>query len=160
MKFIKADKGTFSFQIDGKEKHLLFEVLGLYPLIPASHHRLSKSEERVEDQQLLEQALAASRREHKKQVHAMLKANSRFRANEKGYRFSLKTAEMEWLLQVLNDVRVGGWLALGSPDGALEILAVLNDKTAPYLWAMEVAGHFQTVLLQAMNGSQSLTLED
>ncbi len=153
MKFIKADKGRFSFQIDGQEKRLLFEVLGLYPLIPAAHSRLSKSEERAEDQQLLDEALAEQRREHKKQVQAMLKAKSRFRANKKGFRFSLKAAQMEWLLQVLNDVRVGGWLALGSPDGALEILAALNEKTAPYLWAMEVAGQFQMVLLKAMSAS-------
>jgi hypothetical protein len=149
--FIKADKGIFSFQIDEREKRLLFEVLGLYPLIPASHSRLSKSEERAEDEQLLEQALAEQRRAHKKKVQAMLKAKSRFRANKQGFCFSLKAAQMEWLLQVLNDVRVGGWLALGSPDGALEILAALNEKTAPYLWAMEVAGHFQMVLLKAMS---------
>ena len=153
MKFIKADKGIFSFQIDGNEKRLLFEVLGLYPLIPASHSRLSKSEERAEDQQLLEEALAEQRRDHKKQVQAMMKAKSRFRANKKGFRFSLKAEQMEWLLQVLNDVRVGGWLALGSPDGALEILAAMNEKTAPYLWAMEMAGQFQMVLLKAMGAS-------
>lgn len=151
MKFIKADKGVFRFQIDKDEKRLLFEVLGLYPLIPASHARLSKSEERAEDQQMLEEALAGQRREHKKQVLAMLKAKSRFRANKNGYRFSLKAEQMEWLLQVLNDVRVGGWLALGSPDGALEILAALNEKTAPYFWAMEMAGQFQMVLLKAMS---------
>lgn len=150
MKFIKANKASFSFQIDGKEKRLLFEVLGLYPLIPAAHQRLSRSEERKDDQELLEEALAAQRHGHKKQVQAMLKAKSRFRANKKGYRFTLKPEQMEWLLQVLNDVRVGSWLALGSPDGALEILAALNEKTAPYLWAMEAAGHFQTVLLKAM----------
>jgi len=151
VKLIKADKEKFSFQIDGKEKRLLFELLGLYPLIPAAHQRLSKSEERAEDQQLLDEALAAHRQEQKKQVQAMLKAKSRFRANKKGYRFTLKPEQMEWLLQVLNDVRVGSWLALGSPDGALEILAALNDKTAPYLWAMEAAGHFQAIMLEAMS---------
>ncbi len=153
MRFIKAEKGRFSFQIGSKEKRLLFEVLGLYPLIPVSHQRLSKSEDRKEDQQMLEEALAAHREEHKKQVLAMLKSKSRFRASKPGYRFSLKAEQMEWLLQVLNDVRVGSWLALGSPDGALEILAALNEKTAPYLWAMEAAGQFQAALLQSMSAS-------
>ncbi len=151
MNFIKADKDKFSFQIGAKEKRLLFQVLGLYPLIPSAHAQLSKSEERAEDQQLLEQALTAQRQEHKKRVQAMLKARSFFRANKKGFRFSLKAAQVEWLLQVLNDVRVGSWLALGSPDGALEILAALNEKTAPYLWAMEVAGQFQMELLKSLS---------
>ena len=60
---------------------------------------------------------------------------------------------MEWLLQALNDIRVGSWLALGSPDGPVEILAALTDKTAPDFWAMEISGHFQAVLLAAVRGN-------
>ncbi|MDB6068313.1 MAG: hypothetical protein JWR26_4521 [Pedosphaera sp.] len=152
MKFIKAEKDKFSFQIERNEKHLLFQVLKLYPLVPVSHHRLSKDTERKEDQELLEEAVAAQRARHKKQVQAMMRATSRFRENKEGYQFWLKNAQMEWLLQVLNDVRVGSWLAIGSPDGPMEIYAALNEKTAPYFWAMEAAGHFQMVLLTAMSG--------
>ena len=152
MKFIKADKGKiqFSNQQD-KEKRLLFQILRLFPLVPAAHAQISRSEDRAEDQQLLEESLVEYRKEQKKQVLRMLKAKSRFRPNKNGSLFSLKAAEVEWLLQVLNDVRVGSWLALGSPDGALEILAALNEKTAPYLWTMEAAGQFQIELLQSMS---------
>jgi hypothetical protein len=58
---------------------------------------------------------------------------------------------MEWLLQVLNDVRVGSWLLLGSPDGPAETLAKLSHETASHFWSMEVAGQFQMVLINAMN---------
>lgn len=152
MKLIKTERGRFHFQIDAKEKELLFEMLRRYPVIPAAHQRLSKSEEKREDQELLDAALAEQRAQNKKQVTAMMKAKSRFRKNKNGWRFSIAAAQMEWLLQVLNDVRVGSWLALGSPDGPVAILAALNDRTAPHFWAMEISGHFQSALLAAMRG--------
>ena len=151
MKLIKADAEKFSFLIEKRERQMLFRLLELYPLVPVSHQQLSKKEHRGEDQQLLEEALTEERLKNKQQVQAMLKAKSRFRENKHGYRFSLKPEQMEWLLQVLNDVRVGSWLILGSPDGPAETFAVLNQDTAPYFWAMEVAGEFQMVLINAMN---------
>ena len=152
MKFIKSERGRFHFQIGVKERDLLFEILRVYPAIPPAHHRLSKSEEKPEDQELLDAALAEQRMQHKQQVTAMLKAKSRFRKNKSGWRFSIAAGQMEWLLQVLNDVRVGSWLALGSPGGPVEILAALNDRTSPHFWAMEISGHFQATLLAAMRG--------
>jgi hypothetical protein len=152
---VKAGGGKFSFQLERDEKRMLFQVLRAYPLIPIAHHRLSKTEENREDQQLLEEALTAQRRENKKQVRILLAAKTRFQANQNGWRWSLTAAQIEWLLQVLNDVRIGAWLAIGSPDGQMETIATFNEKTAPYFWAMEVSGHFQAVLLKALNDSAS-----
>jgi hypothetical protein len=152
VKFIKADKGNCHFQIAVKEKELLFKMLRLYPVIPTAHYRLSKSEDRPEDQELLDAALAEQRAANKKPLLAMMQAKSRFRKNQNGYRFSIPAGQMEWLLQVLNDVRVGSWLALGSPDGPEKILGALNNRTAPHFWAMEISGHFQAVLLEALRG--------
>ena len=151
MNCLKAGGGKFSFQLERSEKRLLFQVLRAYPLIPIAHHRLSKSEENRENQQLLEESLAAQRNENKKLVKMLLLAKSHFRANKRGWRWSLKESQLEWLLQVLNDVRVGAWLTIGSPDGQMETIAIFNEKTAPYFWAMEVSGHFQAVLLKALD---------
>ena len=155
MNCVKAGGGKFSFQLERSEKRLLFQVLRAYPLIPIAHHRLSKSEENLEDQQLLEESLTAQRKESKKLVKRLILAKSYFRANKRGWRWSLKEAQIEWLLQVLNDVRIGAWLATGSPDGQMETMAVFNEKTAPYFWAMEVSGHFQAVLLKALDGGDT-----
>jgi hypothetical protein len=152
VKFIKVERGIFSFQIAGREREMLFHVLGLYPLIPVAHQQLSKSEDRPADQQLLEETLAAQRKRNRQQIQTLLKSKTSFREEGNGYCLSLKAAQMEWVLQVLNDVRVGSWLILGSPDGPAETFAVLNEKTAPYFWAMEVAGDFQMALIKAMGG--------
>jgi hypothetical protein len=153
VKFIKVDKGKCHFQIAAKERVLLFRMLRLYPVIPAAHQRLSRLEDKPEDQELLDAALAEQRAQNKQQALAMMNAKSRFRKNQRGYRFTIPAAQMEWLLQVLNDVRVGSWLALGSPDGPEKALAALNGRTAPHFWAMEISGHFQAVLLEAVRGN-------
>ncbi len=152
MKLLKADGEKFSFQMARDERRVFCQVLRLYPLIPIAHHQLSKSGAAGENQQLLEEALAAQRAENKKRVMALFAAKTRFQANKDGWRLSLGAAQVEWLLQVLNDVRVGAWLAAGSPDGPVETVAAWNEKTAPYFWALEVSGHFQAALLKALDG--------
>jgi hypothetical protein len=153
VKLIAAGPGKFDFQMERREKMFLVQIVEMYPLAPAAHWRLSKSEDRPEDQKLLEETLAAGREEHKKQVREMVQ--SRFVEQGEGYRLSLTATQMEWLLQVLNDVRVGSWLLLGSPDGPTQTLAALNEKTARYFWAGEVAGRFQMFLLDALNGVET-----
>ncbi len=150
MKLIKAAGGEFHFQLGAKEKQVLFTVLRRYPAIPPAHQRWSKTEERPEEQALLDAALAEQRAQNKKQVMAMMESAARFQKTESGWRFSIAAEQVEWLLQVLNDVRVGSWLALGSPEGPNEMLAALNDRTAPVFWAMEMSGQFQGVLLSAL----------
>ena len=151
MKLIRADKDRFTFGISKREKGLLFQILQLYPLVPPAHHQLTKSGEgqvHAENQRLLEEALAEQRRENRRQLLAMLNEPTRFRETDAGLRFTLMASEMEWLLQVLNDVRVGSWLALGEPE-ELEIPEV-NQTNAPYVLAMESAGYFQSALLDAL----------
>jgi hypothetical protein len=55
-------------------------------------------------------------------------------------------------LQVLNDVRVGSWIALGSPDTEQGEKILLTEETAPRVRSMEVAGAFEAVLLEALIG--------
>lgn len=151
MKIIRADKDRFTFGIGKREKGLLFQILQLYPLVPPAHHQLSKSDEGAahrENQRLLEEALAEQRRENRRQLLAMLNEPTRFRESDSGLRFTLTASETEWLLQVLNDVRVGSWLALGEPE-ELDIPEV-TQTNAPYLLAMESAGYFESALLSAL----------
>ena len=151
MKLIRADKDRFTFGIGKREKGLMFQVLQLYPLVPPAHHQLSKSDDgqaHAENQRLLEEALAEQRRENRRHLLAMLNEPTRFRESDSGLRFELTASEMEWLLQVLNDVRVGSWLALGQPE-ELE-MPEANKTNAPYLLAMESAGYFESALLDAL----------
>ena len=152
MKLIQATQRRLVFQLGQREKRLLRQVFKLYPRVPSAHHKLSQSRRLPEpeaNQRLLDEALAEQRAENKKQLEALLADPRRFAHTETGGRLSLSPAEVEWVLQVLNDIRVGSWIMLGSPD---EKRAELNEGTAPDLAAMETAGYFQMQLLQALRG--------
>ena len=152
MKLIRTTKTRLIFHLCHWEAHLLLEVLSLYPCLPPAHQKLSQTgrlPESEANQQLLDEALAEHRAENKKLLQALLADPRRFAPTEKGGRLSLPPAEAEWVLQVLNDIRVGSWVLLGSPDTMSE---QLNEKTAPHYRAMEIAGYFEAQLLDALGG--------
>ena len=156
MKLLRASKNGQVFHLGQREKQLLLETLKLYPLVPASHHHLSKDGQGPnadEDQRMLEEALAEQRQENRRQVLAMLNEPQRFRETKSGFELTLAPAQVEWLLQVLNDVRVGSWLALGEPESGEE--PELTKQNVKYRLAMELSGLFESVLLAALGVSES-----
>jgi hypothetical protein len=156
VKLFRAGKNGHVFHLGQREKQLLLETIKLYPLVPASHHRLSKSHnarQSDEDQRLLEEALAEQRLENRRQVLVMLTEPQRFRETKSGFELTLTPSQVEWLLQVLNDVRVGSWLALGEPEHGEE--PAVTEQNAKYLLAMELCGLFESVLLAALGVSES-----
>jgi hypothetical protein len=157
VKLVRVSAEQWQFQLGKREKLLFFEVLKLYPCIPSAHQTLSKKgglPEQETSQQLLDEALAEQRAEYKQQLDGWMHGAGKWTENEKGWRVTLSVPEIEWLLQVLNDIRVGSWVILGSPDPSVE---EVNEHNAAHLWAMEVAGAFQTALLGALeHGSPDL----
>ena len=127
-------------------------VLRFYPCIPSAYPRLTKSPglpDAEASQKLLDEALSEQRAENKKRLAAFLDDPKRLAATATGWELSLTPGDLEWLLQVLNDIRVGSWVILGSPQ---QLMESVNAKTAPHLWAMEVAGWFQMAFLEGMEG--------
>ena len=156
MKLLRSGKTGFVFQLSPREKQLLLETLELYPLVPAAHHRLSSKDsqrEADENQRLLEESLAEQREENRKQVQEILAQPERFRGVKSHFHLTLKHSDVEWLLQVLNDVRVGSWLALGKPEPGQ--FPAVSQQNFRYLVAMEVCGAFESRLLSALGFDES-----
>ncbi len=151
MRLLRSRDGKFVFSLNQVERRIFTDVLQLYPLVPASHQPLSKSlqgRQAVEAQHLLDEALAEQRSQHKAQLDAWLKAKSRFRRTKAGFNLTIRHAETEWLLQILNDIRVGSWLLLGSPEEHPEPDDIEPDLQ--HVWAaLEVCSMFQMILLNA-----------
>ena len=155
MKLIRTRREKLVFEISLPEKRLLFEVLKLYPLVSATHHRLGRKSNIVQPndhQRLLEESLADQRKENRKNVQAMLDKPGHFQTTASGGQLTLSGPEIEWLLQVLNDIRVGSWIALGSPDPEQGKTTTFDEKTAPHFHMMELAGAFEMVFLDALSG--------
>jgi hypothetical protein len=140
-------------QLGAREKGLLWDVLQRYPCLPAAYQPLSKSAQPTQEdpnQKLLNEALAEHRAENKAHLQNFLAERMQVEDQEAGCRMTLTEAEIERLLQLLNDIRVGSWLELGAPEQKEE--PPLDARTAPHFWAMEISGYFQMRLLEALAG--------
>lgn len=152
MNLFRVENDRYIFQLAPRERDLLVTVLRLYPVIPSAHQPLSKSA--VPDkssQKLLDDALAEQRNENRKWVDDLLSNPRRFQEKDDSVHMSLSAGEIEWLLQVLNDVHVGNWILLGSPEERLRLPTTRQE--AAHIWAMELASLFQMELLQALKQS-------
>jgi len=150
VKLTRVSKENFLFRLGRREKFLLLEVLKLYPRVPSAYLTISKSgklPDKDSSQKLLEEALAEQRAENRHRLQTLVSNPARWTQTGDACQISLSMAELDWLLQVLNDIRVGSWIILGSPDERFE---AINPQTAPHLWAMEMAGSFQMYLLHAL----------
>lgn len=153
MRFTRT-KGRFVFRLDDKETELLLGMLNHYPKIVSAPQPLTKTgnlNESEADQRLLNEALAAQRRENKQRLRALLENAERFEKTKIGSVLTLSASDIEWVLQILNDVRVGSWVLLGAPENDLWNFD-LNESTASLAWTMESAGYFQMRLLEALEG--------
>lgn len=155
MKIIRSSAKKITLELGAREKELLLNLLGLYPVVPSDYAKVTKGagkEGQEEAQRLLDEALAEQRAENKKQLQRLLEDEGAFGKTAEGrFRLNLTEEKVEWLLQVLNDIRVGSWIALGCPEGKT---AFLSHLSSPHLWSMEVAGLFQMSLLSGLEGPE------
>jgi hypothetical protein len=159
MKFIRPQKPdcesrSFAFHMSQREKDLLLAVLKLYPQLDASYHRLSRNPKTTDkaEQQWLEEAMEQQQRDHKRKLGQFFNNDRRFFKDSQGdLRFSLTGEQMEWLLRVLNEIRVGSWVRLGRPE--LDVARMIHPAGAQarLVSAMELCGYFQSNLLEAFS---------
>ncbi|SVD31920.1 uncharacterized protein METZ01_LOCUS384774, partial [marine metagenome] len=104
-------------QFTTQEKDLLLGLLPQYPKLPADHHQASRSGNVDADvQALLADALTEQREKNRAAAQSLLADTARFKPEGEDWLLTLTDAEIEWFLQILNDLRVGSWLALDGPQ--------------------------------------------
>jgi hypothetical protein len=149
VRVIRTSKEEITVELSKREKLLLIKILELYPMVPSAHQQLSRGggpTDQQSSQRLLDEALAEHREENRGHLREFLGDPRTFEQQRSGCRMHLHQGNLELLLQILNDIRVGCWIALGSPE---EKLSVLDPKMAPQFWGMEVAGFIEASLLEA-----------
>lgn len=141
-------------QMGRRERDLFLELLALYPRTPATERKLSKNSvlpDAEAAQRMLDEALSEQREQNRQLLKEMMLDLARFKVLPTGLKLVLSQADTEWLLQVLNDIRVGSWVLLGSPEDP-HTLESLSAETVPSIWAMEMSGYFEMNLLKALTG--------
>ena len=153
MKFLKFARKRYYFELAVKEKLLLLQLLKNYPVIPSGYHKSSLKaglDELASTEELLNEALDEQRTRNRQAVEKMLKARGRFKRTKSGCTFSLEAGEIEWLLQVLNDTRVGCWLLLGQPDDLDVHPGELKREHIPLYIMMDACSFFQMAFIRAV----------
>ncbi len=125
---------------------MLERTLKQYPVLPSNHPRLTRKGDLPESggsQALLQEALEEQRAENRKRVREFLGDPKRFGRHANGFRLEIPATEVEWLLQVLNDIRVGSWVLLGCPEHRRARLTISAGQLplgdAQHYWSMEVS---------------------
>jgi hypothetical protein len=156
MRFVPAPPATapqvLRFQISKLEKTLLLATVQIFPVLDSSYHRLTKDPKNAApaEQRLLEEAMERLKAEHKARLNEFLRAEApMFREAGDEIHLNLTGEQLEWLLQVLNDVRVGSWVRLGSPDTDAVRRSSLTPEEARAVAAMDMSAYFQSGLLEA-----------
>jgi len=156
MKLLSQDANRYVLQFTTQEKDLLLGLLPQYPKLPADHHQASKNDTINADvQALLADALAEQREKNRVAAQAFLTNTASFEPDEEDWLLTLTDAEIEWLLQILNDLRVGSWLALDSPqqdeEGGYINLENATSENVTDIWTMEICGTLQYELLKVIH---------
>jgi hypothetical protein len=121
-------------------------------MLDGGHHLLSRDPKAISaaEQEWLEETMNQQRAEHRKRLAQFFAQDRRFFKDGKDEsRLTLTGEQMEWLLRVLNDIRVGSWVRLGRPEMEAARLLSLNSHQARYLASMELSGYFESALLAA-----------
>ena len=158
MRFLQKSARSYLFELKPEERQLLKQILEGYPVLPPGGlrpRRVPVASREPADKKLLEEALAQHREENARWLATVFKGTLEGQTPD---RLLLDGRQIEILLQVLNDIRVGNWVHLGCPDGPKR--PRLTAANAAHYWLIELAGHFQIALLAALDPNISSYLPE
>lgn len=136
-------------------------LLQRYPVSQPSDHRLSSpasAEALTEEQEMLEEALTEQQMANRTMIERFVQERLAPSAEEdenapRAMRLTLTREEVDWLLEVINDVRVGFWTRLGRP-GPEQLHSAQLMAAHPFECAsMEMAAWVQSFLLGALESA-------
>ena len=160
MKLLTRDAESLTFELDRRERELLAFLLGRYPALDPSYHQSAAPNDRdalAEAQQMLTESMTAEQQENRRRAAAFVRTRLTVPAppapgSPAPSRLSLRITltEVDWLLRVVNDVRVGCWVRLGCPEEDALRAPMLAARNVTDYTAMELGGLVQSLLLAAL----------
>lgn len=152
MNLHEANEHHLIFELSAGQKAIFERLLKQYPVSNNAFHKISRTVEEVElevEQEMLDEALAETRAENRRRVGNFLREPGRFEPVDEHWHLKILPRQINWLLQVLNEIRVGFWHRLGCPtqEAGPELTA---ENTECFLF-MELSAQFQMILLQSQS---------
>jgi len=149
VRLIRRTKQARVFRLKVSELQMFLLVLSQFPLRDQDQ-QISKfgDEEDLKDAQvLLNEAMVERRKETRRELEEWMRAADRFHHTDEGIEIVVRDEESGWLLQILNNVRVGAWQRLGEPEDLVDAFRSPTEESVRFLTVMEMAGSFQSTLL-------------
>jgi hypothetical protein len=149
VKVIKRSESNWQYALNQTEFGLLCLLLKKFPHTESVPAKISKTDsdlKSVEREELLNESLVEHRKELKRQAVNMLSDN-KLKKNKKRHLLTLTAGDREILLQILNDIRVGCWRALGEPEGLELQKCDGSAQELKYRSLMNLAGYFEHYLI-------------
>jgi hypothetical protein len=156
---LSSDKeaGKFTFRFEQAEREWFRHILDLYPVQQTPLKPINND---ASANELLEKALAEGRKKLRDNAAIFLKAGKIEidAAFNEFWDLTLTAAELEEMLQILNNVRVGLWIRLGKPDPSIEQLLPTkpNEDQVRAHMVMHVCAAWQGILMAAVDGGEEI----
>ena len=150
MRLLKQSGAGWRYELNQNEGMLLRALVKEFPLTAAIAVKISRTgadPKSAERERLLNESLAQHRQELKKLAGKLLAA--RLKHEKDGWRMSLNAHEREILLQLLNDIRVESWHALGEPENLDTLPSQRSEADLRHHHLMHLAGYFEWKMLEA-----------
>lgn len=149
MKPVKKTGDCWEYVLNHAEADLLRDLLTRFPLtndFPAQMSKTDKDPKAAGRERLLNESLAEHRQELRRQAMKLL-ADEKLSRREKSHLLKLSGEDREILLQILNDVRMGTWRALGQPETLDFQPSGLSAYELSQHSLMNLAGYFEHHLI-------------
>jgi len=150
MKLVKLTSADAQYFLNSTELMVLRSLLRKFPFTPRFPARVTRRRgdpQTAERKKLLNQALAEHRRQLKASARNLL-ADEKIHSQDNGHLLTLTSEDRETLLQVLNDIRVGCWHALGKPEAPQPHTAALSNQEIKWHGLMHFTAHFEAYLVE------------
>jgi hypothetical protein len=149
MRLLKQSGAGWKYELNQNEGILLRALVKEFPLAAATVVKISRTgadPKSAERERLLNESLAQHRQDLKRQARKLLAA--RLKPGKAGWRLSVNVDEREVLLQLLNDIRVESWHALGEPENLDTLPPLPSEADLRHHNLMQLAGYFEYKIVE------------
>jgi hypothetical protein len=149
MRLLKQSGAGWKYELNQNEGILLRALVKEFPLAAATVVKISRTgadPKSAERERLLNESLAQHRQDLKRQARKLLAA--RLKPGKAGWRLSVNVDEREVLLQLLNDIRVESWHALGEPENLDAPPPLPSEADLRHHNFMQLAGYFEYKMVE------------
>jgi hypothetical protein len=146
--------GNFVFRFEPPEREMFSRILEMFPIQQGT---LRPINEDAHAQELLEKALQEQRQKLREDADRLLRANGELAIDAEFNEFwdlKLTASEIEWVLQMLNDVRLGTWTQIGCPNPTndMKFEGKPSDELVRGHVIMQLCASWQGILMYAAEG--------